>query len=120
MARILVVDDEADTDFALKKVLEENGFEVESFDDPILALEHFRDNFYDLLIFDIKMSQMNGIELYQEIRKRDHKVKVCFLTASQLNLDAITNISCELDENQFIQKPIGNEALVQRVNAIIS
>jgi DNA-binding response OmpR family regulator len=119
MVRILVVDDEADIDFALKKVLEGNGFEVESFDDPILALEHFRDNFYDLLIFDIKMSQMNGIELYQRIRKIDRKVKVCFLTAGRLNLEAFT-LSCELNENQFIQKPIDNEELVQRVSAIIS
>lgn len=44
MQRILVVDDEPDVDFALRKVLEGYGFEVDSFDDPILALEHFRDN----------------------------------------------------------------------------
>jgi DNA-binding response OmpR family regulator len=120
MQRILVVDDEPDVDFALKKVLEGYGFEVNSFDDPILALEHFRDNsFYDLLILDIKMSRMNGINLYRELRKINPEAKVCFLTAGQIYSRTPTGILCDLDENRFIQKPIDNEELLKRVNAII-
>ena len=119
MQRILVVDDEPDVDFALKKVLEGYGFEVDSFDDPILALEHFRDNnLYDLLILDIKMSRMNGINLYRELRKINPKAKVCFLTAGQISLTP-TDKLCDLDENRFIQKPIDNEELLKRVNAMI-
>lgn len=119
MQRILVVDDEPDIDFALKKVLEGYGFEVDSFDDPILALEHFRDNnLYDLLILDIKMSRMNGFNLYRELRKINPKAKVCFLTAGQICLTP-TDKLCDLDENRFIQKPIDNEELLKRVNAMI-
>jgi DNA-binding response OmpR family regulator len=118
--RILVVDDEPDTNLLLKVVLENNRFKVDSFDDPILALKNFRDNLYDLLIFDIRMSQMNGIKLYQEIRKIDKKVKVCFLTAGQSYRGAFTDIFRDLKENRFIQKPIENEELIQRINEIIS
>jgi DNA-binding response OmpR family regulator len=55
MKRIFVVDDEPDVNLALKVTLEENGFQVDAFDNPILALDNFRKGVYDLLILDIKM-----------------------------------------------------------------
>lgn len=121
MKRILVVDDEPDTNLFLKIVLENSSFKVDSFDNPILALKNFRKNLYELLILDIRMSQMDGIKLYQEIRKIDNKVKVCFLTAAgQSYYRAFTDIFHDLKENRFIQKPIENVELVQRINEIIS
>jgi DNA-binding response OmpR family regulator len=59
----MIVDDESDVVFTLKKHLEENGFEVNTFVDPVLALQNFKVNFYDLLILDIRMPKMNGFEL---------------------------------------------------------
>lgn len=79
MRRVLVVDDEYDICLTLTNVLEHNRFVVHAFDDPRLALENFRNDLYDLLILDIKMEKMNGLELYKEIKKIDNKVKVCFL-----------------------------------------
>src|SRR5215475_11861773 len=117
MKRILVVDDESDICLTLANVLEGNGFVVDTFDDPRLALQDFRKDFYDLLILDIKMEKMNGFELYDEIRRIDDKVKACFLTASKsIYGDFIRVLSelvekSELKENQFIQKPIQNEEL---------
>ena len=67
--RILVVDDESDVCLALEKVLDENGFTVDSYEDPLLALEKFRANLYDLVILDIKMPEMNGFALYREIKR---------------------------------------------------
>jgi len=67
--RILLVDDESDVCLALEKVLDENGFTVDSYDDPLLALEKFRANLYDLVILDIKMPEMNGFALYREIKR---------------------------------------------------
>jgi DNA-binding response OmpR family regulator len=67
----------------LKHVLEDNGIRVDVFRDPILALENLKPNFYDLLIIDTNMCKVNGLELYDEIKKIDHKARVCFLTASQ-------------------------------------
>ena len=125
MKRILVVDDESDICLTLANVLEGNGWIVDTFDDPLLALQDFRKDFYDLLILDIKMGKMNGFELYDEIRMIDDKVKVCFLTASKsIYVDFICLLGelkekSELQVNQFIQKPIQNEDLIKIINEII-
>ena len=116
MKRILVVDDEPDVSLSLKVTLEENGFEVNAFDDPVIALDKFRKGAYDLLILDIKMPKMHGFELYREIRKIDNDVKICFLTAGEMYYGAHADI---FNENQFIRKPIENKELVNKVNEII-
>ena len=82
--RILIVDDEPDVCEVLKKVLEKNGFTADSFSDPLLALENFKPRSYNLLLLDIKMPDMDGFRLYQEMKKIDSRVKVCFLTASEM------------------------------------
>ena len=116
MKTVLVVDDEPDVKLALKIALEENGFEVNAFDDPVIALDKFRKGAYDLLILDIKMPKMHGFELYREIRKIDNDVKICFLTAGEMYYGAYADI---FNENQFIRKPIENKELVNKVNEII-
>ena len=120
MKKILVVDDESDICLTLANVLEDNSFVVHTFDDPLLALENFRKELHDLLILDIKMEKMNGLELYREIKKIDNKVKVCFLTASKFNYGAFIDVLSHLKENQFIQKPIQNKDLIEIINEIIS
>jgi DNA-binding response OmpR family regulator len=112
---LFIVDDESDICITLKNVLEDSGFVVHAFDDPLLALENFRKDLYDLLILDIKMEKMDGFQLYEKIKKIDNKVKVCFLTARAF-IDAFRN----LKENQFIQKPIENEELIKIINEITS
>jgi DNA-binding response OmpR family regulator len=78
---VLIVDDEPDITATLQITLEDNGFEVQSFNDPILALENFRKRSYSLLILDINLPKLNGFELYAKIKKIDDKVRVCFFTA---------------------------------------
>ena len=121
--RVLIVDDEPDINLAVKIVLEENGFQVNTFTDPFLALENFRKKagMYDLLIFDIKMPDMNGLELYKQIKKIDDKVKVCFLTAGEMDYKQFRKeLFSALDENCYIQKPIETETLIKRLNRILA
>ena len=66
MKKILIVDDEPDICLTLACVLEGYGFVIDTFDDPLLALQDFRKDLYDHLILDIKMKKMNGFELYDE------------------------------------------------------
>ena len=82
--KIFLVDDELDISYTLSTVLQDNGFESDSFTDPILALTNYKTNFYDLVILDIKMPGMDSFELCKKIREMDPKVKICFLTASEM------------------------------------
>jgi two-component system response regulator ChvI len=121
--RIMVVDDEDDVILELRVVLEDNGFKVDSFNDPLLALENFKADLYDLLILDIKMPKMNGFELYKQIKKVDNKVKTMFLTALtelQEYEEFRKEVSPKLGERYFVPKPIENEDLIKRVNKILS
>jgi two-component system, OmpR family, response regulator ChvI len=121
--RVLLVDDEPDVNLAVKIVLEENGFQVNIFTDPLLALENFKgeSSLYDMLILDIRMPDMNGFELYREIKKIDDKVKACFLTAGEMDYNQFgKELSPALDKNCYIQKPIQNETLIKRLNRIIA
>ena len=114
--KIMVVDDETDVISVLEIVLEENGFEVDTFEDPIVALKSYRAGVYDLLILDVKMPEMDGFELYDQIKKIDDNAKVCFLTASEMYYMN----SRKLDKDLLIQKPIANEDLVEEINKILS
>jgi DNA-binding response OmpR family regulator len=116
--RILVVDDESDICFVLESVLGENGFVVDSYDDPLTALEKFKPDFYNLVILDIRMPELNGFSLYREIKRLDKKVKVCFLTAGEI-YDVYSDIFSSVPANHFIRKPIDNEGLIARINEII-
>jgi DNA-binding response OmpR family regulator len=116
--RILVVDDERDVNTALREVLEHNGFKVDSYDDPVLALKNFKAQLYDLVILDIKMPKLDGFALYREIKRFDKKVKVCFLTAGEMYYGVYSDIF-SLPANRFIRKPISNEELIKRINEII-
>jgi DNA-binding response OmpR family regulator len=118
---LFIVDDERDICLTLKNVLEDNGFVVHAFDDPLLALENFRKDLYDLLILDIKMEKMDGFQLYREIKKIDNKVKICFLTAGEMDYNQFgKELFPALDENCFIQKPIQNATLTKIINEITS
>jgi two-component SAPR family response regulator len=88
-----------------------------------LALENFRKeaDLYDMIILDIKMPDMNGFELYKQIKKIDDKVNVCFLTAGEMDYDQFRKeLFPALDENCYIQKPIETEMLIGRINRIIA
>jgi DNA-binding response OmpR family regulator len=120
--RILIVDDEDDINLLFKMVLEDNGYKVNTFNDPLVALQNFTAGSYDLLLLDIVLPKMNGFELYQKMRMLDDKVKICFLTVRKINYEEfrkkVASSTIEGDiENCFIIKPIQNEELITRVRA---
>jgi two-component system, OmpR family, response regulator ChvI len=119
--KILVVDDEPDINKLYHTVLEYVGYTVESYESPLIALSNFIPSYYDAAILDIKMPEMNGLVLYNELRKRDRKVKICFLTAGEIDVEKLVEDKFdELDKDLFFQKPMRNNDLVNMVNRIIS
>ncbi|MGC2428830.1 MAG: response regulator [Nitrososphaeraceae archaeon] len=103
LSRILLVDNEVDNTLLFRMVLEDNGFVVDVFNDSTLVLANFKPRYYELIILDISMPKMDGIELCRNIRKIDDKVKIYFLTASEMY-------------NEVISKPVGLDDFVIRIN----
>ena len=119
--KILFVDDEPDIIYSIKRVLEGNEFLVDSYTDPTLALSNFKPGLYDLLLLDIKMPKISGLDLYQKMKDIDSIVKICFLTASELFYEEYRKLDAypKLDKAYFIQKPLRSEDLIHRINEIL-
>lgn len=120
--RILIVDDEPDITVGFEKGLRDKGFEqVDTVNDPLLALKNFKAGSYDLLIIDIMMPQMDGFGLYEEIRKVDNKVKVCFITAFEVNYRALRAVfpaaTTTDDIGCYIRKPVDVDDLIRHIEA---
>jgi DNA-binding response OmpR family regulator len=122
--KILLIDDEPDLTYTIKKILEDNEFEVDTFNDPILALNNYKANLYDLVILDIKMPKMDGFELYIKLREKDPKVKICFLTVIATFNEEFRKTRLALgktiNEDYFIQKPINTKDLIKKLNSIMN
>jgi DNA-binding response OmpR family regulator len=120
-ARIMLVDDEPDINAAMSVVLKRGGYDVDTFENPCIALEKLKPGFYGLIILDVKMPQMDGFELYREIKKVDKKAKICFLTASELYYENFRKEKfTSLDKELFIIKPISNAELLKKIDFMIS
>ena len=129
--RILLVDDDDDILLTFKEGLEEEHdvvdkskifvdgvkkIQVDTFADPKEALSSFKAGVYDLLLLDIRMQDMNGFELYEELKKIDDKPKVCFITAYELYYEALKKDFPKLDVGCFIKKPISIEDLATKIS----
>jgi DNA-binding response OmpR family regulator len=118
--RILLVDDEPDTCLSYQIVLQNAGYECNSYTDSVKALKEFRPNYYDLCLLDIKMPMLNGFELCKKIREVDISLYVIFITAAAEYFEKFRSRHyTEITNNNntsFIQKPIGNDELVNIVN----
>ena len=117
--RILIVDDDQGTTLPFKMGLENQGFTVETFNDPKLALLNFNSSSYDLALIDVRMEGMNGFELVQELKKIDQNLKVCFITSFKTYYDSLIQEYPNMDHKCFIQKPISIEDLIKHIGKVL-
>ena len=104
--RILIVDDEPDIAQVLKMGLEENGFAVDAYNDPLDVISNFKADSYAPLLIDIKMPKMTGFELYNKLHQIDEKAKICFITAYELYYDEFKRVFPKIKVECFIRKPV--------------
>ena len=110
---IMIVDDEIDITTFMKLSLQKCGFNVDSFTDPFLALEHLQINSKDymIVISDIRMPGLNGFEFVRKIREVKPKIKVLLMTAFDINTSVFSEELLATKVNGFIQKPISLKIL---------
>jgi len=120
--RILIIDDDPDSTITFRMPLEDSGYKVDSYTDPVLAYKNFRENLYDLVILDIKMPIIDGFLLYQKIKTTDSKVKICFLTATEFYYEQIKKKYGfdKFKQDSFLRKPIENKDLVDSIKKLLA
>ena len=116
---ILIIDDDEDITNLFKTFLEYDGYKVDAFTDPIDALYSFRKNVYDLVLLDLKMPKMNGMLLYEKLRKIDPDLLFCFITSNNEYIEHLKANNLDI-ENIVIYKPIWLNELKTKVHSLLS
>jgi CheY-like chemotaxis protein len=121
--RILLVDDDPDVTLTFKAGLdghyysEKKRFEVYTYNDPLLVVNEFKPNFYDLLLTDIYMPNMNGFQLCEKILESDVNIRICFMSALEVNIRALREVYSNVNFGCFIEKPVSIKYLIERLAA---
>ena len=114
----MIVEDDQDIAQLFAITLQDNGFIVDVFNDPLSALSNYKVGNYDLLLLDIRMPGMNGFELCQKIKDKDNKAQVCFITARVDAIDEFRRLFPDLQEiDCFVRKPVETDNLVKIVKS---
>jgi CheY-like chemotaxis protein len=114
---VLLIDDDPDVTTVFGLGLQDEGFDVHTYNDPLEALSQFRPDFYDLLLVDINMPKMNGIDLSIKILELDTNVKICFVTAGDANIEVLRELYPTRSIGCYIKKPVTIDNLVRRIKA---
>lgn len=120
-AKLLIVDDDADIGQVLMMGLLKNGFSVDVFTNPEEALQSFKSNAesYCLVLSDIRMPAVSGIQLAKKVKEVNPKVKVVLMTAFEINDREFSTLFPSSQVDGFIQKPIGIRDLISKIWSLI-
>jgi DNA-binding NtrC family response regulator len=114
--RVLVVDDDQQVCKTVSMILEENGYDVQSFSQPRQALQAVRKKPFDIGLIDIKMPDLNGLELVERIKEEDPRVAILVMTAYPDIQTAAETM--RLGSRDYITKPFREEQLLGSVERI--
>jgi DNA-binding response OmpR family regulator len=117
MARVLIVEDEEDIAFPLVRTLEREGYEVEWLESGRAALEQMRTTFADVVILDLGLPDMDGLEVCQRARKDGFTGAIMIVTARAGELDRVVGLDYGADD--YLSKPFGLAELQARVRALL-
>lgn len=120
-ARILIVDDEKDITTVLKMLLDDSGYPVDSFQSAKAALAAFTPGKYQIALIDLKMREMDGVELSKKLTCADPAIKVCFMSAYDWhNLPSSQRMSENtIQVNQYFRKPFSPMQLLTSIREML-
>jgi len=116
VTKLLLVDDNHDILYSVKLGLQRRNFEVDAFANPLMALDAFQAEKYDLALLDIQMPEMNGFELYRKLAQIEPELKVCFFTAYENYREQFKKEFTEIRSDCFLRKPMSIERLSYEIN----
>jgi DNA-binding response OmpR family regulator len=117
MARVLIVEDEEDIAFPLVRTLEREGYDVDWIDSGTKALEHMRSTYADVVILDLGLPDIDGLEVCQRARKDGFTGAIMIVTARAGELDRVVGLDYGADD--YLAKPFGVAELQARVRALL-
>ena len=114
---ILLIEDDKNLGFVLKDFLSESAYEVELAENGVSALNLFSLKNYDLCLIDVMLPLKDGFTVAEEIRQKNARVPIIFVTARSMKEDRIRGFKIGADD--YINKPFSTEELVLRMEAIL-
>ena len=114
---ILLVEDEENLHEALKLNLELEGYEVTSAKDGAAALSSFQSEYFDLIILDVMLPEMDGISVTETIRLNNNEVPILILSAKNSSADRVLGLKKGADD--YLTKPFNLEELLLRIHKLI-
>lgn len=116
-AKVLLVEDDSSLAFLIKDSLEENGYKVFYGSDGVEGYQLFMKHNVDICLLDVMMPKRDGITLAGQIRKKNEKVPILFLTAKTMDEDRIAGFKAGGDD--YITKPFNMEELLLRIKVFL-
>ena len=116
-SRVLVAEDQADIRDLLAMNLRSAGYEVDAVDDGVQALARHNERPADLLILDLMMPRMDGLEVCKALRQQGSATPILMLTAKSTELDRVLGL--ELGADDYLTKPFSLAELLARVKALL-
>ena len=117
--RVLIIDDDKDVGNLFKIYLEQSGeYQIDAYTDPVDALYYFKKDLYDLVLLDLKMPQIDGISMYQQLKKVDNNTSICLITADIVNLEQLKTKIPNI-EKYVIYKPTLLRNLKDKIDSLL-
>ena len=116
-ARILIVEDEENLRSTIALNLELEGYEVMTAVNGKEALQLFKNNRFDLVVLDIMLPEINGLEVCKEIRKENRNVLILFLSARSMGSERVEGLKAGADD--YLSKPFNLEELLLRIEILL-
>lgn len=118
--KVMLVDDDKDILFTYQLFLSEAGYEVDAFSDPAEALRQvaLSPTAYQLVITDIRMSSINGLQLYHGIKALNQNIKIIFLSALDA-ADEVVSVLPGMKKELVLKKPVNKETFTKAVEVVM-
>lgn len=115
----MLIDDEEEITAVLKIGLHREGYDVVTYSDPLRAVEEFLPNEYSLVICDMRMPGMDGLEVSKKLLEKDKNIEICMLSAFDFTDPEVQDRVAALPIRAVMKKPVSLSELTSQIDAVL-